>query len=715
MRQLRQALQRFKLASRSIRVRTWYATALAVVAMIVVGGSMLVTIKALGAQNERLHSSVFSVGLLLRDMQHDVRIVEKQIKSLASDPTPLVIRRFQRDMARLTEAMTGRLGEIADGFSGNPELVVDLQQSLKQSGVVLEQILKAIDARDTVSTYTLIKTEGAGYVAELDRRLEALLAETNSEAAALRIEHGAMLRMAMWEHAMIFAIALMIAGGGAAFVNRAIVGPTNEISVAIREIARGRLSTAIPHTQRRDEIGEIAKATQVFLDRAIAVRNASFDLLTELPTRDQFKDHIAALRIDPENNSKSATLIAIDIDGFAEINDGHGRGTGDLVLKHVADLLRSAARVGDFVARDDADSFIFMVLGREAQDAMQNIALPLSSAISEPIEIDGELLKVSCSIGVAPYDPDTPPEEMLIHAEKALKEVGRTGEGGVAIYTEELDERLQRRRRILADLKFALAHDEITPFFQPQIETSSGRLVGFEALVRWNHPEHGVLSPWQFLGLAQEAGLMSAITETMVSKSLYHFSRWQKSGLKPGRVSLNFTAEDLRRLDFVDRLALEVDRVGLNPEHVCVELLESAMIEDAEDPISKTLKRLVALGFPIELDDFGTGHSAVATLQLCEFTGVKIDRSFVTELHDRPDQRKIVGAMLSMARAMGASCVAEGVESEDERAVLAQMGCEAIQGFGIALPMTASGTTHWLENYKPLACTEPDISERVAV
>lgn len=715
MRELRQASQRLSFGSHSIRVRTWYATALAVVAMLVVGGSMLVTINVLSQQNDRLHNGVFSVGLLLRDMQHDVRIVEKQINSLASDPSPLVIRRFQRDMARLNSAMTTRLGDIADGFSGNPSLVVDLQQSLKQSGIVLDQILRAIDDNDAVATYTLIKTEGAGYVAELDRRLEALLSATNDEASALRVEHESMIRLALWEHVLIFALAVLVAGGGAVFVNRAIVNPTNEISVAIREIARGRLGTMIPHTGRSDEIGEIAKATQVFLERAIAVRNASFDLLTELPTRDQFKDHINALRIDPDNNQKCASLIAIDIDGFSEINDSHGRRTGDLVLKHIADLLRSCSRLGDFVARDDADSFIFMVLGREVDDVLQGIALPLSSAIAEPIEIDGELLTVSCSIGVAPYDRHTPPEELLGHAEKALKEAGVNGEGGVAVYTDEMDERLQRRRRILADLKFALAHDEIAPFFQPQIETGSGRLVGFEALVRWNHPEHGVLSPWQFLGLAQEAGLMGAITETMISKSLDHFTSWQKMGLNPGRVSLNFTAEDLRRLDFVDRLSLEVERVGLEPDQVCVELLESAMIEDEDDPISKTLKRLVALGFPIELDDFGTGHSAVATLQLCEFTGVKLDRSFVTELHNRPEQRKVVRAMLSMARAMGASCVAEGVESDSERAVLAQMGCEAIQGFGIALPMTASDTTHWLENYKPKQCDGPDVASPVAV
>lgn len=715
MRQLRQALQKLSFGAHSIRVRTWYATALAVVAMLVVGGSIVETINRLNHQDDRLHNGVFSVGLLLRDMQHDVRIVEKQINSLASDPSALASRRFKRDMVRLNFAMMERLGNIADDFSGDPMLVVELQQSLKQSGIVLDQILRAIENQDTVATYTLIKTEGAGHVAELDRRVQALLTATDEEVAMMRTEHESMLQLALWEHVLIFVLVVLAAGGGAVFVNRAIIGPTNEISVAIREIAEGRLGTMIPHTERRDEIGEIAKAAQVFLERAIAVRNASFDLLTELPTRDQFKDHINALRIDPENNKKCASLIAIDIDCFAEINDSYGRRVGDLVLKHIADLLRGSAMLGDFVARDDADSFIYMVLGHEAEDALKQIALPLSSTIAEPIEIDGEFLNVSCSIGVAAYDANTPPEELLDHANKALQEAGSNGSGGVALYTNEMDERLQRRRRTLADLKFALTHDEITPFFQPQIETKSGQLVGFEALVRWNHPEHGVLSPWQFLGIAQEAGLIGAITETMISKSLQHFSTWQRMGLSPGRVSLNFTAEDLRRLDFVDRLSLEVERAGLEPEQVCVELLESAMIEDKDDPISKTLSRLVNLGFPIELDDFGTGHSAVATLQLCEFTGVKIDRSFVFELHERPDQRKIVWAMLSMARAMGASCVAEGVETDSERLVLAQMGCEAIQGFGISLPMTAHDTIHWLENYKPQEIIKPEFSESVAV
>jgi EAL domain-containing protein (putative c-di-GMP-specific phosphodiesterase class I) len=197
------------------------------------------------------------------------------------------------------------------------------------------------------------------------------------------------------------------------------------------------------------------------------------------------------------------------------------------------------------------------------------------------------------------------------------------------------------------------------------------------------------------------------ITDAMIGQSVEQLAAWRRRGLNVPGVSLNFAASDLRRPDFVDNLMLQVERVNLTPEDVCIELLETTMIEDAEDPVTRTLARLGDIGFPIELDDFGTGHAAISTLHLVKLSGIKIDRSFIADLNDRPEHQHLTRGILRISNALQISSVAEGVETAEQRAMLIDLGCEMLQGFAIAPPMSAPEATEWLECYDPSLHAEP--------
>lgn len=662
----------------------------------------------LDLMDKQIRSTTRVAEAVLPALRADLHVIRSRLGSLIESPSRLAERRFNRDVSALEASIDTRLQELQQTFPGDPTLVLDIRSALSLWPALRRDIQTALTANDPVAAYSLGKTEGAGLLADV---IEKVSIATEAALWAARKQSATrddVVRQFLVTEVMLLVVCLLAAIAGVVVLQSRVIQPSRDIIAAISEIADGKLSTSIPHAKRGDEIGQIARATQVFLEHAIAVRDSNFDLVTGLPGRSHLHNHIEIYRLDPSKTGLPATLLRVDLDRFGEINDTFGRAMGDNVLIRVGEILRRFARLGDFVARDTGDSFFLMSVGRTAEQVYDSVARPLCREIAEPFSVGGHDLALSACIGIAEFDPDAATDDLLRGTEHALAEAQSEGPGTVTIYTQEMNARLQRRRETLSGLRFALTHGEIVSFFQPQVDTISGEVAGMEALVRWNHPELGVMAPWQFLDIAQDAGLMPDLTDTMIAKALGQLSEWQKSGFSVHRISINVTAIDLRRADFVDRLALMTEQAGLDPDQVCVELLESAMIEHTDDPLSRSLDRLLKLGFPIELDDFGTGHAAVSTLQLIKLSGVKIDRSFITRLHESPDQRRLARAMLSLARAMEVTCIAEGVECLEERVVLSELGCDLVQGFGIARPMSGHDATIWLENYIPKRLTDSD-------
>ena len=680
------------------------------VTVLTLGSLSFVSMREMSQAQRLLHEHPYAVGIALRDTRADILAMESELSSLATAPSRLRLRRFEREIAQIETRMSERFDFIRERFLGSRDLPRRALRAFAEWFPVRQQITEAVLRDDSVAAYTLAKTDGARQIGILNQQLDALIADTEQRTQAMRAANAVVWQRIVGTQALAFILALIAMGAVLRFMNRSIVGPTAEISNAAQRVRDGDLSTQIPHTEYRNEIGEIARATQAFLETAVSIRGAKFDFLTGLPTREQLSAHLQGMRTDTGQSGPDAALLHFDVDRFGEINDSFGRAAGDRMLIHVADTLRGNAGPEDFVARDGPDSFVLLAVGRESVDALMGLTEKICGEISAFEDVDGvhgSAITLTCSVGIAMCNKETSIEDLMAHGESALTEGRKTGRGATAIYTEEMDARLQRRRAMLQGLKFALAHEEIVPFFQPQIDAVTSELRGVEALVRWNHPEEGVLSPWQFFEVAHSAGLLGEITETMITKSIEQLVIWRRMGLVMPRISINFTANDLRRPDFVDRLLLRVDAAGLVPEDICVELLESAMIEDEDDPVTQTLTRLSELGFPIELDDFGTGHAAISTLHLVKLNGIKIDRSFITRLHERPEQQHLTRGILRISRALNISTLAEGVESDEERSLLIELGCEMIQGFAIAHPMSAYDTTRWLREYRPQAFAEP--------
>lgn len=648
-----------------------------------------------------LYEKPYQVGLAVRDLRADVEAMHAELSDLAEAPSRLALRRFKQRMLQIDRRAKRSLATIAERFTGDKSLIQNAFFSYEEWNSVRAQVVEAIRLGNQVEAYTLTKTEGYNQVKYLEQHLELLTAAANAHSRKLYENANLFLRLSQTQSALITLVALLCVGGAVAVISVVVIRPVREISDAMKSVADGNLSTVIPHDFRCDEIGQIARSSQVFLNHAIDIQESNIDFLTGLPKRRQILQEITSRQITKGAGGDRAFLLHIDLDGFVQINDVHGRDVGDCVLKHVASHLRMLRGPEDFIAREGADSFVWYRVSDADKEAMYRLAQMLQAHLDQPIEIEGHILTIECSIGIALADRNISAQDLLLRAENACIETRCQSKNSVSIYTDEMDARLLRRREILRGLRFALDHDEIVPFFQPQVDARTGELRGFECLVRWRHPEHGTMAPWQFLQVAQDAGLLGKITEKMIHQSLAQLALWRSLGFKVPRVSLNLDASDLGKEGFADRLMFEVDRHGLEPTDLCLELLESAMIEDGENPVSRTLNRLGDLGFPIELDDFGTGHAAIASLRLIALRGIKIDRSFVTKLHERPGQTKLTKAMLRLAHALQIQTVAEGVESSNERDLLVKLGCDVLQGYGIGRPMSGDDATLWLEQFTP--------------
>ncbi|MEL7468112.1 MAG: EAL domain-containing protein [Pseudomonadota bacterium] len=686
---------------RSIRSRIWLSVVLCALAIAIVGVTNLSSVRSTAALPKQIYNHSYAVGIAVRDLRGDVNVMHTELSDLARTPSKLALRRFEMRMGEIDQRVDFLKATIMDRFSGNPLLVDRAFAALADWNAVRADVVKAIQASDRVTAYTLMKTEGYNQLKYLEEHLARLIGSANASSAALSAQADIMLTSAVYEIWAAILLSLILLACAARMVLGALVRPVQEISGAMSSIAMGNLSTVIPHDERDDEIGEIARSSKVFLNHAIAIQESSIDLLTLLPNRRQMLEHIAIEQLDPDRGAGEGVLLHVDLDNFVEVNEMWGREVGDRLLIDTAFSLRSLQERGDFIAREGADSFLWYRSGPVTLAQAQSLAAHIQARILDRSSDHDDEYPASCSIGICLCDDAVDPEKLLMRAEDAYLDAKRRARGSIATYTIEMDARLLRRRETLRGLRFAINHDEIAPFFQPQVDARSGALHGFEALARWHHPEHGVLSPWQFLPVAQSAGLLGAISEIMISKALAQLADWRRIGLHVPRISINLDAADLGRDDFADRLMLELERYGLGPKDICLELLETAMIEDGETPVSKSLERLCELGCPIELDDFGTGHAAISSLQLITLNGIKIDRCFVTNVHKRPQQQKLINAMLRLAHALQISTVAEGIESVDERSMLLDMGCDVLQGFGIARPMAGEDATAWLRKFTP--------------
>jgi diguanylate cyclase (GGDEF)-like protein len=419
---------------------------------------------------------------------------------------------------------------------------------------------------------------------------------------------------------------------------------------------------------------------------------ALHDALTGLPNRTSLLMRLRQACEDLEQ--VPIAVIMLDLDHFKEVNDTLGHYAGDRLLVEVANRLRGALRRGDFIARLGGDEFAILAYHTGTESDALDVAARLREGFESTFPLSGADVAAQCSLGIAIAPRDGRDEDLLLkRADVALYDAKST-RGSVMIYDGSRDDHSVERLALVADLRRGIESGDVFPLYQPQCEASTGEVIGVEALARWRHPQAGILAPIEFLDVAEGAGMLDTLTYSLLGQSLDHLSGWHRAGHMI-RLSLNVSPRTMRDTRFVDRVRAALENAGIEPGWLTIEVTEHVMVGDAARSI-RELERLRRLGCRIAIDDFGTGYSSMAYLKRLPVDELKIDRSFVTELGEDPKDEIIVRAIVDLAHRFGLEVTAEGVETEPAWALLSAIGCDVIQGYRLARPLTADALNAWL-------------------
>lgn len=416
---------------------------------------------------------------------------------------------------------------------------------------------------------------------------------------------------------------------------------------------------------------------------------ALHDALTGLPNRTLFTDRLSHAIAHARRNQNSVAVLMLDLDHFKHINDSLGHHVGDELLEAVADRLRSCLRDGDTAARLGGDEFVVSLPDVACAEDIDIVAKKILSVLMEPFPIEQHQLHVGGSIGVSIYPKDGEDSSALLRtADTAMYNAKENGRGIHRFFTPELNEAAQRWQILANDVHQARARGEFTLHYQPQIAIDSNRITGVEALLRWEHPEQGVIQPALFVPLIEELGLMVEVGNWVLQTACRQNAQWQAGGLPPMRMAVNLSAQQFYRGDIVNTVKQALDESGLSPKWLELELTESLTLDDTETTIH-IMRELKQLGISLSLDDFGTGWSSLSYLRRFPLDRIKIDRSFMRDVTSQPSAAAVVHSIFNLAESLGLSCVAEGVETTEQLDYLQQELCSEIQGFLFSQPVTA--------------------------
>jgi diguanylate cyclase len=417
---------------------------------------------------------------------------------------------------------------------------------------------------------------------------------------------------------------------------------------------------------------------------------ATHDALTGLPNRVLMDDRIGQCIALADRQSQTFAVIVVDLDRFKVVNDSFGHRVGDELLREVAQRLKSVVREIDTVARLGGDEFVLIITQSPERDAIQAVASRIIEVMQAPVRIAGVEIHTSPSIGIAfyPHDASTT-ETLLAHADAAMYYAKQQGRNNFQYFVPRMNTATQEKVRLESDMHVALEQKQFELHYQPKVNTATGVMHGAEALLRWTHPEHGVIPPSKFIPIAEECGLIGALGAWVVREACRQARAWQLDGLPPLRIAVNLSASQFRQGDIVSIIRDALDAVGLDARYLEVELTESVVMSDPEESIA-ILEKLSTMGVLVSIDDFGTGYSSMSYLRRFPIDKIKIDRGFISEAMSRPDDASIVRAIISLAHNLRLKVVAEGVESSEQLEFLKTLGCDQYQGFHYSPALPAS-------------------------
>lgn len=457
----------------------------------------------------------------------------------------------------------------------------------------------------------------------------------------------------------------------------------------------------------RDEDGNITQYVSISSD--ITARKASeerinflshYDTLTGLPNRTLLQDRVHQAMMVADLYGSKVSLMSLDLDRFKLINDSLGHQMGDRLLIEVVNRLKSIVRSADTISRQGGDEFVIVLQDDSGLTAASKVAQKIQERMSTMFEIDGHEIRVTSSIGIAVYPDDAGDLETLLkRCDIAMYHAKESGRATYRFFTPELNIDTSERMVMESELARAVDRQEFVLHYQPQIDLASGRVIGAEALVRWMHPEKGLVSPARFIPVAEETGLIVPLGDWVLCEACRQARAWQDAGHAPMLVSVNLSGVQFRRPGLVARVAEVLAQFGLAAEILELELTESILVQDAQE-VLQTLRELKALGVKLAIDDFGTGYSSLSYLKRFDVDKLKIDQSFVRDLCTNPEDAAIVQAVIQLGLGLNLAIIAEGAETAEQVQMLRDKGCQQVQGYFFSRPLPAAEFENFMANFE---------------
>ncbi len=445
----------------------------------------------------------------------------------------------------------------------------------------------------------------------------------------------------------------------------------------------------------------VAREAKLQEQSSILQHMAKHDPLTGLPNRNLFREYLTRTMERARRTQSKFAVMYLDLDKFKEVNDTLGHHVGDLLLKEIALRLASLVRKSDVVSRLGGDEFTILADSLEREEEAAIIARKILECFAEPLHCENREIRVGISIGIATYPrAGTNVDVLMRHADTALYRAKELGRNNFQFFTNLMNTKAIQRIDLERELKRAVEREEFIVYYQPQIDLRTNRIVGAEALLRWNHPEKGVLAPGHFLSVASETGLIVPIGEWVMEKACSQIASWTRNGVPPFRVAVNISGHHFRKPGAIETLAQLLKNSRVDPSYVELELTEEVLIERVEENI-EALWKLRSLGVQIAVDDFGTGYSSLSYLKHFPIHTLKIDRSFVQQLLANEKDAIITKGVISLAHDLGLKVIAEGVETVDQLPFLVKQNCDEGQGYLYSKPVPPEDFWHYyLENQK---------------
>lgn len=459
----------------------------------------------------------------------------------------------------------------------------------------------------------------------------------------------------------------------------------------------------------KNEHGKTSQYMALFSDISIAKEHerqleyiAYHDALTTLPNRILLQDRLRQGMAHAKRHAKKLIVAYLDLDGFKNINDHYGHETGDKLLVSLATKMKQLLRDGDTLARIGGDEFVLVFNDMKDIETSIPMLMRMLSVISQPLDIEALVLQVSASIGVTfyPQDEDMEADQLLRQADQAMYQAKLAGKNRYHIFDDKQDRSVRGYHESIENIRHALAHNEFILHYQPKVNMHTGKMIGVEALVRWQHPQKGLLPPAAFLPVIEDHPLAITLGEWVIDTALSQISKWKEIGLEVP-ISVNVGAKQLQHSEFINYLYVLLKKhSNVNPSLLEIEILETSTLEDLLG-VSSIIKECHCMGITFALDDFGTGYSSLTYLKKLPVNALKIDQTFVRDMLDDPDDLAILEGILGLSRAFSRQVIAEGVETIEQGEMLLQLGCELAQGYVIARPMPAFELLSWLDSWRP--------------